>query len=273
MEPTIHNRNEIILVEKLSQYFVGLEGGPFVEERILNGRIRQQHDELMGEPWDKVPVASQPLDTQLKNPNNGLFSNVTIPTNWLLFQLYNLITTPIRNGDVIIAEHPYKNFTVCKRILGLPGDVVVLQQLRRDRNSQMQVVPDHHVWLEGDNSLNSIDSRDYGALPLDAIVGRVLLRLWPLFGGNSYADNGVRTNSSDDNESVPAAHEADQNRDSNKRVRSSAFLGRGQRPMPENNEMFTGSILLPAGYAKASDISYLQSTSSSSSPSSSLRKQ
>mmetsp|Transcript_28227 Transcript_28227/g.34453 ORF Transcript_28227/g.34453 Transcript_28227/m.34453 type:complete len:101 (+) Transcript_28227:46-348(+) len=98
----------------------------------------------------------------------------------------------------------------------------------------MHVVPEHHVWLEGDNSLNLIDSRDYGALPLDVIVGRVLLKLWPLFVSNSYADNG--RNISDYNESV-TAHETDLKRDSNRGVQSSTYLRRSQRPMPENNEV------------------------------------
>jgi nickel-type superoxide dismutase maturation protease len=35
------------------------------------------------------------------------------------------------------------------------------------------------VWVEGDNPLASTDSRALGALPADAVVGRVLLRIWP----------------------------------------------------------------------------------------------
>jgi hypothetical protein len=38
---------------------------------------------------------------------------------------------------------------------------------------------DGGLWLEGDNPLASTDSRTLGALPVTAVVGRVLLRMWP----------------------------------------------------------------------------------------------
>jgi signal peptidase I len=36
------------------------------------------------------------------------------------------------------------------------------------------------VFLLGDNRGNSEDSRDFGAVPEGAVVGRVLLRVWPV---------------------------------------------------------------------------------------------
>jgi hypothetical protein len=35
------------------------------------------------------------------------------------------------------------------------------------------------VWVEGDNPFGSTDSRILGALPPEALRGRVLMRLWP----------------------------------------------------------------------------------------------
>jgi hypothetical protein len=43
----------------------------------------------------------------------------------------------------------------------------------------MPVIPRGHIWVEGDNTANSTDSRDYGPLPLGLVKGRVLFRLWP----------------------------------------------------------------------------------------------
>lgn len=40
-------------------------------------------------------------------------------------------------------------------------------------------VPKGHVWLEGDNSENSIDSRTYGPVPIGLIQSRAILRLHP----------------------------------------------------------------------------------------------
>jgi len=38
-------------------------------------------------------------------------------------------------------------------------------------------VPKGHVWLQGDNLANSIDSRNYGAVPEATLKGRVLARV------------------------------------------------------------------------------------------------
>ena len=44
-------------------------------------------------------------------------------------------------------------------------------------------IPKGHVWLQGDNLANSIDSRDYGAVPEATLKGRVLARVALLFTG------------------------------------------------------------------------------------------
>lgn len=50
--------------------------------------------------------------------------------------------------------------------------------MRTFRN-KMILVPRGHVWLEGDNSENSIDSRTYGPVPMGLIQSRAVLRLYP----------------------------------------------------------------------------------------------
>ena len=44
----------------------------------------------------------------------------------------------------------------------------------------MQVVPNGHLWLTGDNLANSQDSRRYGAVSESLCRSRLLWRLWPL---------------------------------------------------------------------------------------------
>lgn len=83
----------------------------------------------------------------------------------------------IHTGDVVVAQHMFNGGTVCKRVAALPGDIV---KLHTAFGKDVHVVPDGHVWLEGDNSINSNDSRHYGAVPASLIVGRVLLRIWPI---------------------------------------------------------------------------------------------
>ena len=44
-------------------------------------------------------------------------------------------------------------------------------------------VPKGHIWLQGDNLANSIDSRNYGPVPEATLKGRVLARVTILFTG------------------------------------------------------------------------------------------
>ena len=46
---------------------------------------------------------------------------------------------------------------------------------------QFMKVPKGHVCLQGDNLANSIDSRNYGAVPEATLKGRVLARVGPPF--------------------------------------------------------------------------------------------
>ncbi|CAH3991916.1 unnamed protein product [Pieris brassicae] len=100
----------------------------------------------------------------------------TLETNNILFTEH---ITPrmqrLRRGDIIIAKCPTNpKQNICKRITGLPGDKVKGHFMRS------QYVPRGHVWLEGDNSSNSSDSRIYGAVPQGLIRSRVVCRVWPL---------------------------------------------------------------------------------------------
>lgn len=64
------------------------------------------------------------------------------------------------------------NTFICKRIVALPGDSVKMSFFSK-------TVPNGHVWLLGDNRSNSTDSREFGALPIGLIIGRVIYRVWP----------------------------------------------------------------------------------------------
>ena len=62
-----------------------------------------------------------------------------------------------------------------------PGDVVVVRLPERSLSVKRvtRVEGDGSLWVEGDNPFGSTDSRDLGALPAEAVEGRVLARLWP----------------------------------------------------------------------------------------------
>ncbi|KAL7546322.1 hypothetical protein ACHAWF_009656, partial [Thalassiosira exigua] len=128
----------------------------------------------------------------------------------------------LQRGDVIILNHPFKEATICKRILGMPGDTIVLAS-GGDETSSQCVVPPGHLWIEGDNALNSLDSRSYGAVPASLVIGTVVCRLWPL---REYFSLGMESNGTEHWRRVDAR------------------IGRGSRPVSNDQRgRFNGSVV------------------------------
>jgi signal peptidase I len=102
-----------------------------------------------------------------------------------------------QRDDVIVFTSPGSGELMIKRVAALAGDRVGLADGvlvvngERVRESYVDYgsvdgvyfgpvrVPAGHVFVLGDDRANSVDSRSFGALPASAIVGRVVLRLWP----------------------------------------------------------------------------------------------
>jgi len=82
--------------------------------------------------------------------------------------------TAFKRGDIVIARSPNNpNQFICKRIVALPGDHL----LQTDGN--LKHIPKGFLWIEGDNSSNSTDSRSYGPIPMGLVRGRAIFRMWP----------------------------------------------------------------------------------------------
>ena len=104
--------------------------------------------------------------------------------------------TPQR-GDIIVFDFPGNPADdYVKRIIGLPGDTVTIQEgqifvndnrleepyLPDERMMPFQgrwVVPQDSYFVLGDNRAHSSDSRSWGMLPQDAIIGKAWLSYWP----------------------------------------------------------------------------------------------
>lgn len=75
----------------------------------------------------------------------------------------------LRKGDIVVATKPTnRRVSILKRIVGMAGDEV-----------DGAIVPPGHVWLQGDNSAQSTDSRHYGAVPLSLVRAKAWCRIWP----------------------------------------------------------------------------------------------
>ncbi|CAR25784.1 hypothetical protein ZYGR_0A03530 [Zygosaccharomyces rouxii] len=94
-------------------------------------------------------------------------------------------------GDCIVAVKPSDpDHRVCKRITGMPGDVILVDpsmgtqldrlpsdvdEIDEDENFNTYIkVPKGHVWVTGDNLSHSLDSRTYNSLPMGLIRGKIV---------------------------------------------------------------------------------------------------
>ena len=103
--------------------------------------------------------------------------------------------TPQR-GDVIIFKVPgSESETYVKRVIGLPGEtvqitngIVHINGLALDEpyvngtpygSNAAVTVPSGSYFVMGDNRNNSDDSRRFGSVASDHIIGKVLFAVWP----------------------------------------------------------------------------------------------
>ncbi|PFH35565.1 signal peptidase I protein [Besnoitia besnoiti] len=100
-----------------------------------------------------------------------------------------------QRGSIVLLIPPDADGVVCKRIIGLPGDVLEVE--RGDRGfigCEPVLVPRGHVWVQGDNGKASLDSRTYGCVSQGAILGTAMFSLWPprLLPNTPPSMNGTR---------------------------------------------------------------------------------
>jgi len=89
-------------------------------------------------------------------------------------------TGNIRKGDVIICVRPVNpNESIIKRVAGVEDEYVLVYPDREHADLRRVLVPRGHVWIQGDNPTHSLDSRQYGPVPLALVRGRVVAQLWP----------------------------------------------------------------------------------------------
>ncbi|EFJ51243.1 hypothetical protein VOLCADRAFT_87856 [Volvox carteri f. nagariensis] len=87
-----------------------------------------------------------------------------------------LLISPIL-GDIVICARPVDPAeSIIKRVVALEGDEVVLYPDRESSEVRRVKVPPGHVWIQGDNLTQSLDSRQYGAVPRAMVRGRVIFQ-------------------------------------------------------------------------------------------------
>jgi len=109
-------------------------------------------------------------------------------------------------GDVIVFIAPNSpSLSYVKRIIAIPGDVITVDDITVKVNGLIleepyvdlqhqgnpydsvdnRTVPPNNYFVMGDDRANSSDSRDWGFVPRNNVVGRAALVYWPLGQDNN----------------------------------------------------------------------------------------
>ncbi|MCL6611852.1 MAG: signal peptidase I [Peptococcaceae bacterium] len=130
-------------------------------------------------------------------PSGSMEPTLQIKDHILVNKFSYRFWEPMR-GDIVVFRYPLnpkKDFV--KRLVGLPGERVEIRNSRVYVNGREipeeylpaglrypdfgpVVVPENTYLMLGDNRNNSDDSRVWGPLPRENIIGKAMLVYWPL---------------------------------------------------------------------------------------------
>jgi len=101
----------------------------------------------------------------------------------------------VERGDIIVFHFPVDpQQELIKRVIGLPGDMISVQNGKVSVNGQFLnepyiaaapaysgewKVPDGQLFVLGDNRNDSSDSHSWGFLPFEKVVGKAIVIYWP----------------------------------------------------------------------------------------------
>jgi signal peptidase I len=137
-------------------------------------------------------------------PSGSMLPTLQINDRLIVDKISYRFANPVR-GDIVVFDPPAKlgfKDAFIKRVIGLPGDRVEVKNGKVYVNdkalsekyieeapsytwSSMSltpdgIVPEGHYLVLGDNRNNSYDGHYWGFIPKDRIVGKAVVRFWPI---------------------------------------------------------------------------------------------
>ena len=125
--------------------------------------------------------------------SSGSMSPTLVAGDQVLIDKISVRLRPPTQGDLVVFGDPLHHELVVKRVVALGGQTVAIEDavlvvdgtVRHEPQVDLSridstyfgpvTVPPDAIFVMGDNRSESTDSRTYGAIPLDELVGRVIL--------------------------------------------------------------------------------------------------
>ncbi len=127
----------------------------------------------------------------------GSMEPTLMPQDRVMVNKFIYRFTSPKRGDIVVFIPPGDSGKdYIKRVIALPGETIevkegqvyingrplkepyVINEPDKSNYGPLKV-PEGHVFVMGDNRPNSADSRYFGPLPIDKIVGKAFLIYWP----------------------------------------------------------------------------------------------
>ena len=145
------------------------------------------------------PVVAAPY----RIPTESMVPTLMVQDRLLVNKLAYDINDPGR-GDIVVFENQQgQKDPLIKRVIALPGETIELREGNVYVNDEPleepylqrrtclranpitcsfgpTKVPKNHYFMMGDNRTRSVDSRYFGPVPKDDIIGEALVRFWPV---------------------------------------------------------------------------------------------
>jgi signal peptidase I len=140
-------------------------------------------------------------------PSQSMVPTLLVEDRLIVDKVSYHFRTPER-GEIVVFMPPDEASEVCtpgkaspskdayiKRVIGLPGETIKVQDgqvyvnnrpLKENYNRLPsyqwgpKTVPSNHYLMLGDNRDNSCDSHSWGFVPRENLIGRAIVRFWPL---------------------------------------------------------------------------------------------
>lgn len=178
-----------------------LDGATYADNEIPPGPgIFRQTLRFLGDLFQTLVVAGllflvvNLLTARIKVESVSMLPSLEEGEFVVVNRVVYLLDDPQR-GDIVVFRYPLdENRRYIKRVIGLPGDTVMILDggvfvngdlldepyvAATPRSSGEYMVEAGELFVMGDNRNNSSDSRNWGNLPADNLIGRAELVYWP----------------------------------------------------------------------------------------------